>query len=56
MRIYHSEPLHRRKNKIKIPLRKEDIMDENVYEDVWLPLDNKEEDITHLIQQNRLHS
>ncbi len=37
------------------PLYFEDVMDENVYADVWLVTgDDKFTDVTHLILQNRL--
>jgi len=42
-------------SKKHLKLTYEDIADNNVFEDVWLPLgDDKENDIMHLIQQNRI--
>ena len=54
MLIYSSQPVNMINNRIKIPLRVEDILDEDVYKDVWLPLDNKESDISHLINKDIL--
>jgi len=37
------------------PLSYDDVMDENVYENVWLFIgDDKVTDVSHLLQQNRL--
>jgi len=55
MRIYSSEPLYSLTRKIRRPLDIDDIRDENVYEDTWLPFgDDKETDVLRLIQQNRI--
>ena len=55
MRIYRSEPLGFVNNRIKIPLKSDDIRDENVYEEVWLPVgDDKETDILSLLEQHRV--
>ncbi|MBO8159335.1 hypothetical protein [Thermosyntropha sp.] len=54
MRIYSAEPLSYRKKRVKIPLRGEDIRDENAYDEIWLFGDDKEGDIYNLIEQNRL--
>lgn len=40
--------------KVQIPLKLEDVLDENIYENVWLDSDDKETDIIHLIEQNRI--
>ncbi len=40
--------------KVQIPLKVEDVLDENIYENVWLDSDDKETDIIHLIEQNRI--
>ncbi|HNX28478.1 MAG TPA: hypothetical protein PKN87_03590 [Syntrophomonadaceae bacterium] len=41
--------------KVKIPLKHEDIMDADVYEEVWLPLgDDMETDLIHLLEQGRI--
>ncbi|NLB88504.1 MAG: hypothetical protein GX790_04660 [Syntrophomonadaceae bacterium] len=48
------EPINYVRGKAKIPLRIEDIMDYDVYEDMWLENDDKETDIRHLIEQNRI--
>ncbi len=51
---FRFEPINYVDGKARIPLRIEDVMNYNVYEDVWLDNDDKESDITHLIEQNRL--
>ncbi len=55
MHILSINPINYINHRVQIPLRTEDIMDENVYEDVWLPWgDNPETDIFRLMEQNRL--
>ncbi|MGI6413844.1 MAG: hypothetical protein ACOXZ5_09465 [Syntrophomonadaceae bacterium] len=54
MRIYSSEPISDYYKKMIFPLSLEDLLDENVYEDMWLPLDDKYTDIRNLIDQNRI--
>lgn len=54
MRIYSSEPLNYKQKRVKIPLRGEDLRDENVYDEMWLFGDDKEGDLNNLIEQNRL--
>lgn len=48
------EPINFVRGKAKIPLRLEDVMDYEVYEDMWLENDDKENDIMNLIEQNRI--
>lgn len=55
MRIYSSEPLNYINNRIKLPEKNEANDNENIYENVWLPVgDDKESDIFSLLQQNRI--
>jgi len=55
MRIYSSTPLNYVNHRLGFPADEETYLGEDVYEEVWLPFgDEKEADITHLIQQNRL--
>lgn len=54
MRIYSSEPLKYVNRKLRFPTG-DNYQGEDAYEDVWLPVgDEKEADVTRLIQQNRL--
>ncbi|MGI5880125.1 MAG: hypothetical protein ACOX6L_05970 [Syntrophomonadaceae bacterium] len=51
MLIYSSEPLEYSGNKIILPLRTEDLRDENVFENVFLPIgDYREADIRRIIK------
>jgi hypothetical protein len=55
MLIHSAKPLSYHQNRIQIPLRAEDLLDENVYDEVWLPRgDDPESDIYRLMEQNRL--
>ncbi|KUG03576.1 hypothetical protein ASZ90_019009 [hydrocarbon metagenome] len=55
MRIYSIKPIDFINHRAQMPLRAEDLLDENVFEDVWLPSgDDPETDIFHLLEQNRL--
>lgn len=54
MRSFHFEPVNYIGGKARIPLRFEDIMNCDVYDDMWLYNDDKESDVLHLIEQNRL--
>jgi len=55
MRIYSSEPLKYVNRRLGFPGEETMYTGEDIYEDVWLPVgDEKNSDITHLIQQNRL--
>lgn len=54
MNNFRFEPISFVGGKARIPLRLEDVMNYNVYEEVWLDNDDKESDIAHLIDQNRL--
>ncbi|MGI6421908.1 MAG: hypothetical protein ACOX0N_06865 [Syntrophomonadaceae bacterium] len=55
MLIHSAKPLSYHQNRIQIPLRAEDLLDENVYDEVWLPWgDDPESDIYRLMEQNRL--
>ncbi len=55
MRILSIKPINYINHRVQMPLRAEDILDENVYEDVWLPSgDNPQTDIFRLMEQNRL--
>lgn len=55
MRIFTWEPLANVRNKLRGSMQHEDLLDENVYEDVWLPFgDDKETDINRLIEQHRI--
>lgn len=56
MKNRYFEPINYISGKVKIPLKLEDLRDEQVYEEMWLDNDNKEEDIGQLIGQNRIHS
>ncbi|NLT19419.1 MAG: hypothetical protein GXY16_00300 [Syntrophomonadaceae bacterium] len=51
MRIYSSEPLEYSGNILKLPLRAEDLMDENVFENVFLPVgDYRDADIRRIVK------
>lgn len=55
MLIHSAKPLSYHQNRIQIPLRAEDLLDENVYDEVWLLWgDDPESDIYRLMEQNRL--
>ena len=54
MRIFNFEPVSDYYKKMIFPLSSEDLLDENVYEEMWLPLDDKYMDIRNLIDQNRI--
>ncbi len=55
MRIYSSEPLKYVNRKLRLPAGEFTNEPEDVYEELWLPVgDEKENDINHLILQNRL--
>lgn len=55
MRIFTSEPLSSFRSRLRNNLDREDILDEYVYEDVWLPFgDDKETDIHRLVEQHRI--
>lgn len=55
MRIFSIQPIDYIDHRVKLPLRAEDLLDENVYEEVWLPSgDNPETDIFRLMEQYRL--
>jgi len=55
MRIFTSEPLSSLRSRLRNTLDREDVLDEDVYEDVWLPFgDDKETDINRLMEQHRL--
>lgn len=55
MRIYSSEPLKYVNRRLGFPTDQEPYIGEDAYQEVWLPVgDEKEADITHLLQQNRL--
>ncbi len=55
MLIHSIKPISYKQNRVQIPLREEDLLDENVYEEVWLPWgDNPEKDVYRLLEQNRL--
>ncbi len=47
------KPLNFINGKVRIPLQPEDVLDEDIYEDMWLDGDDKEADIMHLLEQNR---
>lgn len=56
MKVFSSEPLTLIKDRLRHSIREEDLLDENVFEEVWLPFgDDKETDINRLIDQNRIH-
>lgn len=56
MILYTSEPIRDLNNRLRIPTTSHYIDDEDIYEDVWLPIgDDKEADIYSLIQQQRLY-
>ncbi|NLW91595.1 MAG: hypothetical protein GXY34_08355 [Syntrophomonadaceae bacterium] len=55
MRIYSSEPLKYVNRRLGFPADEEPFPGGDIYEEVWLPVgDEKEADIMHLLQQNRL--
>lgn len=55
MRIFSSEPLSSFRSRLRSTLEREDLLDENVYEEVWLPFgDDKETDIHRLVEQHRI--
>lgn len=54
MNSFRFEPVTYIKGRAQIPLRLEDVMDYSVYEEMWLENDNKEADISNLIEQNRI--
>ena len=55
MRIYSIKPIDYINHRAQMPLRAEDLQDENVFEEVWLPAgDDPETDIFRLLGQNRL--
>lgn len=55
MRIYSSEPLNYVNRRLGFPAEETIYSSEDMYEDAWLPVgDEKETDITRLLQQNRL--
>lgn len=54
MKNSYFAPINYINGKVRIPLKLEDLRDDNVYEEMWLDGDNKEEDIQHLIEQNRI--
>ncbi|NLO20516.1 MAG: hypothetical protein GX119_00745 [Syntrophomonadaceae bacterium] len=55
MLIHSIKPISYHQNRVQIPLRAEDLLDENAYEEVWLPWgDSPETDIYRLLEQNRL--
>jgi len=55
MLIYSSDPIIYKNGKVQIPLRPEDISDDNVYEEVYALFDdNPETDVYRLLQQKRL--
>lgn len=55
MRIFSSKPINYINNRVQIPLRLEDLRDENVYEEMWSPWDDDpEHDVMKLMQQQRL--
>lgn len=54
MKIYSSEPLKYVNRRLGFP-SEDTYQGEDIYEEVWLPVgDEKESDIHHLLQQNRL--
>lgn len=55
MRIYSTEPLSLVRHQLRSSLREDDLLDENVFEEVWLPFgDDKETDIHRLVEQHRI--
>lgn len=55
MLIHSVKPIDFNNRRVQIPLRAEDLRDENVFEEVWHPWeDNPENDIYRLMEQNRL--
>ncbi len=55
MRIYSTEPLSSVRHQLRNTLREDDLLDENVFEEVWLPFgDDKETDIHRLVEQHRI--
>lgn len=55
MLIYSSKPINYINNRVQIPLRQEDIIGENAYEEMWLPWDDDpEKDVIRLMRQQRL--
>jgi hypothetical protein len=53
--MYSFRPISSIRGRMRFPLYMEDLMDENVYEDVWLPLgDDKETDVLRLLEQTRI--
>ena len=56
MKNYSFEPLNFINGNVRIPLRLEDVLDENIYEEMWLDGDDKEADILYLIEQGRIRS
>lgn len=55
MRIFSYEPLSFIRYRLRSTLDREEVLDEDVYDDVWLPLgDDKETDIHRLLKQHRI--
>jgi len=55
MILYSIEPIRDLNNRLRIPTTSHYIDEEDIYEDVYLPIgDDKEADIASLIQQQRL--
>ncbi|MFY9119657.1 MAG: hypothetical protein ACOXZ6_07810 [Syntrophomonadaceae bacterium] len=55
MRIFTSEPLSSFRKRLRSSLQREDVLDENVFEEMWLPYgDDKETDIHRLLEQHRI--
>lgn len=54
MRIFSSKPLNFINGKIQVYPHM-DIRNEEIYTNMWLLGDEKEEDINSLIKQNRIH-
>ena len=52
MRIFTSEPLSSFRSRLRSSLHREDVLDENVFEDMWLHYgDDIETDIHRLVEQ-----
>jgi len=50
------EPIKDLYNRLRIPTTNHYLDEEDIYEEVWLPVgDNKDSDIISLIQQRRFH-
>jgi len=55
MRIYSSYPLRFIGNRLQLPSDEEFGLEEDIYEEVWLPIgDDKEADISSLVRQHRI--